>query len=180
MRRQAIERLLPAVYQRAAATTGVLPALLEAMEAMHAPSEDVLAAVDDLFTAYRSPAKMVHFLLGWLAFDHVLSRPGPHAPTVSAVPMGRLRDLLADGASLAQRRGTAAGLRDVIATVTGLPVRISEPPDRPFHVVVHVPASAADQIPLIRRVVEAEKPAATTSEVVVEDIASAEAEEEQS
>ena len=159
MRRPVIERMLPAAFQRAAARPGLLVALLEAMEAMHAPDEETLEAVEDLFAPYRAPDRMVGFLLGWVAFDHVLA-------DASSVASGRLRDLLANGAELSRRRGTAEGLRRVIATVTGVPVRVEEPPGREFHVLVRVPASAVALVPLIARLVEAEKPAATTYEVV--------------
>jgi phage tail-like protein len=173
MRRQAIERLLPQAYQRAASPGGVLAAVLEAMEAMHEPTEVLLARVEDLFTPYRSPDRMVPFLLGWLAYDHILDqheasgqRPGAAPPP--AVPVGRLRDLIASGAALARRRGTAAGLRDLVETITGLPVTVEESASRPFHVLVRLPAEAAPQLALIRRVVEAEKPAATTCDVGIE------------
>ncbi|RBI96481.1 phage tail protein, partial [Micromonospora provocatoris] len=55
MRRAAIERLLPAAYQRAAGPGSVLGALLDVMEALHAPDEAVLADVDALFGPYRTP-----------------------------------------------------------------------------------------------------------------------------
>jgi phage tail-like protein len=173
MRRPAIERLLPAAYQRAAAHPGLLVALLDAMEAMHAPTEETLAAVDDLFTPYRSPDRMVPFLLGWVAFDHVLQRGRDGQLSPTQIPLGRLRELLAVSADLARRRGTAAGLRGVIETVTQVPVRIEEPPERDFHIVVRVPAGAAGLVPLITRLVEAEKPAATTYEVAVDATTSA-------
>jgi phage tail-like protein len=165
MRKEAIARLLPGVYQRALRSSDVLGGLLDAMEAMHAPTEATLAAVGDLFSPYRSPDRMVAFLLRWVAFDHVL--PTGRQPSI---PMGRLRDLLSIAPAIARLRGTAAGLRAVITTVTGVPVWVTEPPDRPFHVVVQVPSSATEQLPLIRRLVEAEKPAAVTAEVVVADV----------
>lgn len=167
MRRPAIERLLPAAYQRAAELPGLLPTLLDIMAAMHQPSEDVLAAVDDLFTPYRSPDGLVAFLLGWIAFDHVLPRDRDGQLSGQPPPPARLRNLLAVGADLARRRGTAAGLRGVIETVTGVPVLVEEPPDRPFHVVVRVPA-AAPMLALVTRLVEAEKPASTTFEVLID------------
>jgi phage tail-like protein len=163
MRRPAIERLLPSVYQRTAGPSGVLAALLDAMAGMHEPVELVLSAVDDLFAPYRAPDRMVAYLLGWVALDHVL---GDYGGAPEPVPVGRLRDLLAASADIARARGTAAGLRRVIETVLGVPVTVAEAPDRPFHIVVRVPAVAAPHLPLIRRLVEAEKPAATTSEVV--------------
>src|SRR5262245_62152288 len=145
MRRPGIERLLPTVYQRTAVAPGVLGALLDTMEAMHAPTERTLAAVDNLFAPYRAPDRMVPFLLSWVALDHVLAPPDTSGPaTTSAIPTGRLRDLLAVGASIARRRGTATGLRAVVTVAVGAAVTVEEPPDRPFHVIVRIPLSAAD------------------------------------
>lgn len=163
MRRQAIERLLPTAYQRTAAAPGVLAALLDAMEAMHAPSEEILARVDDLFAPYRCPDRMVDFLLSWVALDHALGSPAASP----SIPVGRLRDLLSVGAWIAQHRGTARGLRAIVALAVGTPVEIEEPADRPFHIVVRLPASAGTAVALVRRIVEAEKPAAVTAEIVV-------------
>src|SRR6185437_14726874 len=167
MRQAAIERLLPAVYQRAATPGGPLAALLSVMEALHAPSEATLAHVDDLAAPYRAPDALVPFLVRWVALDHVApTRSGePHGD--ASLPLYRLRNLAARGAMLAQGRGTAAGLCALLATVTGVPgFTVEEPADRPFHIVVGVPPEAADQIDLVRRVVAAEKPAATTATVV--------------
>jgi hypothetical protein len=184
MRHQAIERLLPAAYQRAATPGSVLSALLDVMEAMHAPDEAVLDNVDDLFAAYRTRGQLLPFLARWLALDHLVppGRPGgaggagaaglassllaPGGATRLALPAGRLRDLVAEGATLAQSRGTADGLRRMLEIATGVTgFTIEEPADRPFHFVVRVPPTAADQLTLVRRIVAAEKPAATTAEV---------------
>jgi phage tail-like protein len=167
MRHQAIERLLPAAYQRADAPGSVLSALLDVMEAMHAPDEAVLDTVDDLFSAYRTLEPFVPFLARWLALDHLLPRPRPgKADARLPIPVGRLRDLVAEGAALAQWRGTPEGMRRTLEVATGATgFAIDEPPDRPYHFVVRVPPAAADQLAMIRRIVEAEKPAATTAEV---------------
>lgn len=154
MRHQAIERLLPAAYQRAATRGSVLYALLDVMEGMHAPDEEVLETVDDLFAAYRTRDELLPFLARWLALEHL------------PVPAGRLRNLIAEGAALAQWRGTPEGLLRTLEIATGVGgFAIEEPRDRPYHFVVRVPAAAAGQVALIRRIVEAEKPAATTAEV---------------
>jgi phage tail-like protein len=162
MRRQAIERLLPAMYQRAATPGGVLSALLDVMEVMHAPSEATLAAVDDLVAPYRTRDDLVPFLIGWVALDHI-APSGRSQP----IPIGRLRNLVATSAEIAAWRGTAHGLRTVLQTATGVAgFVVEEPADRPFHLVVRVPAEAVDQIDLVRRLVLAEKPAATTCAVI--------------
>lgn len=165
MRHQAIERLLPAAYQRAATPGSVLSALLDVMEAMHAPDEVLLDGVDDLFAAYRTRAHLLPYLARWLALDHLVPQVG-RGGAGSAVAAGRLRDLVAEGAALAQWRGTAHGLRRTLEIATGATgFTIEEPADRPFHFVVRVPPAAADQLALVRRIVAAEKPAAATAEV---------------
>ena len=165
MRRAAIERLLPLAYQRAAVDGSVLAALLDVMETLHAPDEAVLDGVDALFTPYRSPDGFVAFLARWVAMDHVLSTVDRSVP----LPVGRLRDLVAEGAELARWRGTPYGMHRLLAIATGVEgITVEEPPDRPFHLRVRVPTSAADHLPLISRLVRAEKPAATTCEVVLD------------
>lgn len=166
MRHEAIERLLPSAYQREAATGTVLSALLHVMQDMHAPDEAVLETVDDLFAAYRTRQRLLPYLARWLALDHLLPQAGigPSAPL--PMPAGRLRNLIAEGASLAQLRGTPEGLCRTLEIATGVTgFAIEEPASRPYHFVVRVPAAAADQLLFIRRIVDAEKPAATTAEV---------------
>ncbi|GAB3936461.1 phage tail protein [Micromonospora vulcania] len=166
MRRSAIERLLPAAYQRACVPGSVLWALLEVMEELHAPDEAILAEVDALFDPYRAPDRLVAQLTRWVAMDHVVASPRPDAPL--PLPVGRLRDLVANAALLARWRGTPYGMRRALELATGLSgFAIDEPADRPFHVVVRLPAVAAGQLAVITRIVEAEKPASATVEIVV-------------
>ena len=165
MRRTAIERLLPAAYQRAAGPGSVLGALLDVMEALHAPDEAVLADVDALFGPYRTPDGFVAYLTRWVAMDHVVAASRADAPP--PLPRGRLRDLVAHGALLARWRGTPYGMRTALELATGVTgFVLDEPADRPFHLVVRVPPAAADRLALVGRIVEAEKPAAVTVEVV--------------
>jgi phage tail-like protein len=167
MQRAAIERLLPAAYQREATDGSVLAAVLDVMETLQAPSMRTLAAVDDLFAPYRTPDHLVTFLARWVALDHLL--PSARRESSTVIPVGRVRNLVARGAELAQWRGTAAGLRQLLETATGVVgFDIDEPPDQPFHIVVRVPAAAVDHLPLIRRVVALEKPAACTCDVTVD------------
>jgi len=181
VRREHIERLLPAAFQRSVTGHGVLDALLAVMQSLHEPSETVLSHVDDLVSAYRAPDVLVPFLVNWVAFDHLGlasagvatategATAGGATPTGGRVPVGRLRELIANAAALAATRGTAAGLCRLLATVTGVDgYRVDEPPNRPFHLVVRVPPAAAPDLELIRRIVAAEKPAATTFEVVLD------------
>ena len=161
MRSDRIARLLPSAYQRAATPGSVLCGLLDAMEELHEPSEAVLAAFDTLPAPYRAPDALLPFLTRWVALDHL--------GITGAVPAGRLRDLVACGAYLARWRGTATGLRALLETATGVTgFVVEETADRPFHIVVRVPATAANRLDLVRRLVVLEKPAATTCDVVLE------------
>jgi phage tail-like protein len=170
MRREHIERLLPAGFQRAAEPGSILAALLDVMELLHAPSELTLEHVDDLAAGYRAPDRLLPFLVRWVAFDHLTGGGRVGQDSTGGLPIGRLRDLVANAASLSAARGTAAGLSRLLTIVSGIDgFRVDEPADAPFHIVVVVPPAAAPQIDLIRRVVATEKPAATTSEVVVLD-----------
>ncbi|WP_027345349.1 phage tail protein [Hamadaea tsunoensis] len=169
MRRAAIERLLPAAYQRAATPGSVLGALIDAMEALQEPDERILANIDDLFSAYRAPDGFVAYLTQWVALDYMVNTGVNSSETRLPLPIGRVRDLVAEGARLAQWRGTPTGMRRALALATGLSgYVVDEPADRPFHLVVRVPPGGADRLALITRVVEAEKPAATTFEVTVD------------
>jgi len=168
--KQQIERLLPASFQRTATGGGVLDALLAVMESLHAPSEATLTHVEDLFAAYRAPDILLPFLVGWVAWDHIGAAPAVGADPRGGIPVGRLRDLVANAAWLAASRGTEHGLCRLLSTVTGTAgFTVDEPADRAFHLVVRVPPEAADHLDLIRRVVAAEKPAATTCEVVLDE-----------
>ncbi|MFC7243142.1 phage tail protein [Catellatospora aurea] len=149
MRRDAIAALLPAAYQRAMHPTGVLWALLDVMEGLHESGEARLSTVEDLFHPYRCPPQLVPFLARWVAVDH----------------LGHGRDLVAHGTALAQSRGTREGLRAAVTLATGLTaIEIEESADRPFHLIVRIPAGS-DLLERVRHIVELDKPAATTFEM---------------
>ncbi|MEK8105511.1 phage tail protein [Micromonospora sp. M12] len=77
---------------------------------------------------------------------------------------------MANAALLARWRGTPYGMRRALELATGVAgFAIDEPTEQPFHVLVRVPVAAAGQLAVITRIVEAEKPAATTVEIVLEE-----------
>ena len=69
MRSLEIQRLLPGVFQRTLEPGRPLSALLDVMEALHAPSEAVLANLEALFNPYRTPDAFVPFLAQWVDVD---------------------------------------------------------------------------------------------------------------
>ena len=60
MRRTEIERLLPAVFQRATTEGTPLLALLDVMESLHAPTERALVSLDEKL----EPGEVPRTLLG--------------------------------------------------------------------------------------------------------------------
>lgn len=161
MRSLEIQRLLPGIFQRALEPNSPLEALLDVMEALHAPSESVLAGLDALFNPYRAPDAFVPLLAKWVDLD---------LPVTTG--LGRMRELVASGAELSRWRGTARGLRLFLQTATGvrdfvIDERVPGPDGRPrpFHFQVSAPASLEPHGVLLERIIEREKPAYVTHEL---------------
>jgi phage tail-like protein len=173
MKRNEIAQLLPEVIRRTAQPGSPLSALLEVMEALHAPSEELLARGGSMFNAYQIPDAFVPWLARWVDLDRFLSdAPSTREDAaVHAFPsgLGRLRALIADAARLSQGRGTAQGLVGFLETATGLSgYRIEEEvldergQARAFHICVRAPAQGQRYRALIQQIIEAEKPAYVT------------------
>lgn len=165
MRRSEIERLLPGVFQRTLGDEGSpLPALLEAMSALHQPSERALEDLDVNFDPRRAPDRFVPLLARWM--DLELALPAG---------LGRVRELVAAAFELAQWRGTTRGLVRFLEIATGetgfqieerVPDQEGRP--RPFHVRIAIPASAAGRRSLLQQIIEREKPAYVTYELAIQ------------
>jgi len=183
MRSEEIARFLPDVYQYTLTATvpGVtepdrrLLAALAAMEVLHAPSEEVLDGLDRFVDPLRTPERFVPYLTTWVDLDWLL-RPATGEDVTSeslASGVGTLRELVAAAAEFARWRGTARGLLRFLDTVTGIPgfqveegVTGDDRAPRPYHLRVVAPAETEPFKPLIERVIDAQKPAYTTSELV--------------
>ena len=167
MRSSDIARLLPWVYQRTLSPHSPLDAMLASMEGLHAPADEALATLDRYFDPRRAPDTFVPFLARWLALDWILVRPaeayfapgGTDEPVQSGV--GRLRELVAAGTFLAQRRGTASGIVRFLELATGVSgFTVNEHvPGRPFFVAFTMPKAAGSYETMVRTIIEAEKPA---------------------
>ena len=168
MKRTLIEQLLPEVFQRTIRPGNPLTALLEVMETLHAPSEEVLADLAGFFGPYRAPDSFVPYLASWVDLERFLVRSAAGDAYLPS-GLGRLRELIAAAAYLSQWRGTAKGLKCFLETATGIEgFAIDEQvvrPDghrRPFHISIRVPVEAEQYWDLIKRIIEMEKPAYIT------------------
>jgi phage tail-like protein len=184
MQRERIAALLPQVMQRTRVTGSLLDGLLAAMEAHHAPIEDAIANLDACFDPLRAPARFVPFLAHWVnlgrwtddARRSGTSRRHSRAPQRMLPSSGRLRLLVAAAAQLAKERGTRAGLVRFLETATGIEgFVVNEEVDaagrpHPFHFVVRAPAAARRLRDLVQQIIEAEKPAFVTYELISEEV----------
>lgn len=170
-----IEGLLPAVFQCAVLPGSPLRAILQAMEALHAPDEEVLEAFPSLFDPYATPDELVPTLAAWVDLSWLLAGSagglgGEDTPPLAS-GLGRLRELVAAAAYLSRWRGTARGLARFLDTATG--VVGFEVDDsvveggriRPFHIRVRAPARAREYQALVEQIVNMEKPAYVTHEI---------------
>jgi phage tail-like protein len=159
--------VLPEVFQVSAQRSAPLRALLVAAGDMHAPVMRLLDRIDTVIDPYRAPDALVPYLSRWVDLDWLTLAEQDGSAGALGVPVARQRDLIASAADLSARRGTAAGLRRFLFLVTGVDgFEVEDVPGR-FHLIVHVPAAAADQVHLVRRVVEFTKPAHVTDEIIV-------------
>jgi phage tail-like protein len=184
MKSSEIERFLPTVIRRTVRRGNPLMAILEVMSALHEPSEDLLAKLDCIFNPFRTPASFVPFLARWLDLERIFDgayTPASNGRSPISTGLDCLRALTASASYLSQWRGTKKGLDHFLEIVTGAnEFTIEEQvigPDGapiPFHLRVIAPGSAQPHRALIERVIESEKPAYVTYEIVFESIRGAE------
>ena len=157
MKSREIEGLLPAVFRRVVRTGTPLRALLEVMEALHAPDEEILTDLPSYFDPYTTPDEFVPYLATWVDLDWLLPSCG----------LGRLRELIAAAPELSRWRGTAEGLERFLETATGVQgFGVDDAVKaKPFHIVVRAPASAKSCQALVEKIVEMEKPAYVTHHI---------------
>ena len=182
MKRADIERLLPGVFQRTLHPGNPLVALLEVMEALQQPAEAALARLDATLDPRRSSDEFVPFLARWLDLERLFEEPpvgkvGPASSRPISTGLGRLREVIASAAYLAQWRGTARGLRRFLETATGshgfeIHEQVTGPDGapKPFHILVRAPEATARHRSLLERIIESEKPAHVTYELAFAQI----------
>jgi phage tail-like protein len=177
MKKEQIKRLLPSVFQQTAAPGHPLSAILDVMEAMHVPSEFALEHLHTIFDPYRTPDEFVPYLASWVDLEALLDMPrvpGPvSSPPSFSTGLGRLRELTAAAVTLSQWRGTRKGLQLFLETAMGIKgfeideeTTGSNGKSRPFHLKITAPEQLAEHRPLLERIIELEKPAYVTYELL--------------
>ena len=176
MKRAAIERLLPNVFQRTLEPGTPLFAILDTMEALHQPSEAILEHIENIFNPYLSEDRFIPLLAGWVDLDRLFppqlsgSNQSASVPVIST-GLDSLRELVASATTLSKWRGTALGLKLCLETATadtGFELKenvATNGGSRPFHLCVLVPDRLHLHRALIERIVEQEKPAYVTVEI---------------
>ncbi|HEX9076271.1 MAG TPA: hypothetical protein VF932_10855 [Anaerolineae bacterium] len=177
MKQGEIAHLLPGIIQRTLRRGSPLDAVLHVMEVLHAPSELVLEELDSYFDPYRTPDRFVPFLAGWVDLERLLVESPEERAETAASPlpsgMGRLRELIAAAAYLSKWRGTKKGLQRFMETATGVkgfevdeqvPGIDGQP--RPFHIRIRAPKETASYKVMLEKIIEIEKPAYVTYELV--------------
>jgi phage tail-like protein len=164
----ALLKVLPEVFQVAAATSPPLRALLAVAEDLHRPVREILDTVAKIPDPGQAPSSLIPFLSRWVDLDW-LTLPDPEAAgsVGAAIPLARQRDLIAAASRLSARRGTVDGLTWFLNLATGVRGFTVEAVAGAFHIRVGVPADAASQLELVRRIVKGSKPAHVTDEVAV-------------
>jgi phage tail-like protein len=164
MKLNEIEQLLPSVFQRSAGQGSPLYALLAAMETLHAPVEEILQRVFTYFSAYQTRDEFVPYLASWVDLAWLAADDGRVLPFPGG--LGHLRGLIDGAADNAHWLGTARGLRVFLETATGAGMIVEDAQPGTFHLIVRAPAAAQEYEQTIRRIIETEKPAYATYEVV--------------
>lgn len=177
MRQNELKQLLPEIFQRTIDSDGPLQTLLEVMEELHAPSEDILDQLEEYFDPYRTPDRFVPFLAAWVDLDRLLPESAENSRGQPRFPsgLGRLRELIAAAAFLSKWRGTQKGLIAFLETATGFEgftirentTRTGEA--RPFHLDIRAPTAAEHYRELVEQIVQMEKPAYVTYELQFEE-----------
>jgi phage tail-like protein len=183
MKQAEIQKLLPEVIQRTISESGVNPfsILLSVMEDLNDPVEKKLEKIETYFNPYLTNNAFVLMLAEWLDLGYLWAgttwQPGADLEDLFPPGVGQLRELVQVARSLYAWRGTVAGLQRFLRLATGLKgfriyenvVALTRQP-KPYHLVVYAPDSSIEMKRLIRRIVETQKPAHVTYELIFESI----------
>jgi phage tail-like protein len=176
MKQNEIKNLLPGIFQRTIHPETPLVAIIEVMECLHAPSEEILAQLEAFFDPYRTPDRFVPYLARWVDMARFLAKDAENASSTAppSFPsgLGRLRELIVAAAYLSKWRGTLRGMALFLETATGARgfeiyerVPGKDGQTKPFHILVRAPAETEPYRDLVEQIIQMEKPAYVTHEV---------------
>jgi len=175
MKRSDIISLMPSIFQRSVNVDDSLSALVDTMEGLQAPAEQVLDRLETYFNPHLTSDEMVPFLGKWVDLDWMwlddeqLLR---NHSNDSELTVNALRKMVFKSFELAKWRGTLKGLIHFleIATETQGFV-IEENVDlhgqyKDFHLVVRSPKKLEHKKKMIDHIVKNEKAAYISYELV--------------
>lgn len=173
MKHPKIKLLLPEVFQRTDQKGSLLYGILEVMEALTEPSENILQNLHSQFNIYTTSDKFLPFFAKWVDLDRFFpalqNQTTSDIDNIQAISPGRLRELILAATQLSKLRGTSAGLTSFLETATGLDgfeINENVVPENgdvlPFHIKISAPQAARESRVLIERIIEQEKPAYVT------------------
>jgi phage tail-like protein len=161
---------LPAIYQE----DEFLGRFLMIFEDVLSPVERILENIHFYFDPMMAPEGFLPWLASWI--DLVLDENWPIDNEKRREFIKRQRELIKAGVELYRWRGTKRGLREYLRIYTGVESEIIEHFDENdggpyrFTVIIRVPDPKSLDERLVRRVINAEKPAHTTYELRVSDL----------
>ena len=171
-----IAKLLPAVIRAGDREGSVLHAAIAVMEGFLAPAEAALAGLDRWFDPRRAPDAFLLMTAAWAGLEPYLDERDPDrrgGQARLAIDLGNLRELVVRAAAFGRLRGTRDALLQMLEIATGIKgFAVDEDPlgadgkPVPFHFQLRVPAAARGFRGIIARIVEREKPAYSTAEIV--------------
>jgi len=164
MKREKIARLLPEIFQATVGTSGPLDAFLAVQEQLHEPCESAIRRFPEHLDPRTAAAPFVYMLAYWTDLDCLLDGP-PHAPHFAG-GVGRLRELIASAARNGRERGTEETLIRFLETATGCTgFKVETDAGGTFHFRISAPKEAHTFRSLVKRIIEAEKPAFATCQL---------------
>lgn len=164
----AITRMLPETFERAAVSSPLLRAVIGSMAELLRRPDAVLTDLDRFFRPSIAASRYLPALASWLDAEWLLTGEQQQGREPYGPGAEHLRAALTYACDLSSWRGTATGLTGFLELATGIRgFEIRTPPERPYHVVVTVPAAAQPHLGVVERVVHAQAPACVTTEIVV-------------
>jgi hypothetical protein len=164
MQQEKMARLLPEIFQATAGQQGPLDAFLAAQVRLHEPCEAAIGSFADHLDPRTAAPAFVYMLARWVDLDYLVDGPA-HTPHFAG-GVGRLRALIATVARNGRERGTGTTLIRLLETATGISgFRIEPDAAIPFHFTLFAPRDAVPFKGLVKRLLEAEKPAFATCEL---------------